>query len=85
MAPLFSGSGNQPPFRADYRNRDNGLLYTTNPAKGPDIEASLHMDFSDADRADAAKLNAILWRNRMGTTPMPQIQHQVFPADDDDE
>ncbi|PNA03339.1 hypothetical protein, partial [Pseudomonas sp. FW215-R3] len=27
MAPLFSGPGTQPPFAADYRNRDNGLLY----------------------------------------------------------
>src|SRR5260370_27030184 len=27
MAPLFSGSGEQPPFTADYRNRNNGLIY----------------------------------------------------------
>ena len=24
MAPLFTGPGDQPPFKADYRNRDNG-------------------------------------------------------------
>ncbi len=24
MAPLFAGAGDQPPFKADYRNRDNG-------------------------------------------------------------
>src|SRR5258705_5322889 len=27
MAPLFSGSGQQPAFSADYRNRDSGLMY----------------------------------------------------------
>ena len=30
MAPLFSGSGQQPAFTADYRNRDNGLIYQMN-------------------------------------------------------
>jgi DNA-binding beta-propeller fold protein YncE len=80
MAPLFSGLGNHAPFKADYRNRDDGLIYTMNPPKGPDAEASAQMDFSEADRADASKLNGILWRNRMGTKPMPPIQHQVFPS-----
>src|SRR6476661_4925037 len=30
MAPLFSGTGQQPPFSADYRNRANGLIYQIN-------------------------------------------------------
>ena len=80
MAPLFSGSGNHAPFAADYRNLEHGLIYTMNPRKGPDAQASQEMDFSDADRADAAELNRILWRNRRGSAPMPAIQHQVFPA-----
>jgi DNA-binding beta-propeller fold protein YncE len=84
MSPLFSGHGTHAPFQADYRNRDNGLIYTMNPAKGPDAKASAQMDFSDADRADATLLNEILWRNRKGNTPMPAIQHQVFPAAGDD-
>src|SRR2546423_356937 len=30
LAPLFSGPGRQPVFTADYRNRDNGLIYSIN-------------------------------------------------------
>jgi hypothetical protein len=67
-------------FEADYRNRDNGVIYTMNPPNGPDAQASQEMDFSEADRADAGELNKILWLNRMGLRPIPPIQHQVFPA-----
>ena len=34
MAPLFTGAGDQPPYTADWSNRDNGLIYQTNPSKG---------------------------------------------------
>jgi DNA-binding beta-propeller fold protein YncE len=78
MAPLFSGVGDQPPFSADARNLENGLIYQMNPPKGPDAKASAAMDFSHADAADAAELNAILWRDRMGSRPIPQQQHRVF-------
>jgi len=74
MAPLFSGSG-QPPFQADYRNRENGLLYRTNPANAPGAEESMKMDFTHADAAPAQRLNAILWRDRMGNRPMPAPRH----------
>ena len=70
MAPLFSWSG-QPPFKADYRNRDNGLLYRMNSPKAPGAQASMKMDFTHADAAPARRLNAILWRDRMGSRPMP--------------
>ena len=33
MTPEFSGAGDQVPFTADYRNRDNGLIYTANTEK----------------------------------------------------
>jgi hypothetical protein len=29
------------------------------------------MDFTHADRADASKLNVILWRDAMGDRPVP--------------
>jgi DNA-binding beta-propeller fold protein YncE len=80
MASLFSGPGNHEPFSADYRNMEHGLIYAMNPRKGPDAQGSQNMDFSNADRADAAELNKILWRNRKGSASMPSIQHQVFPA-----
>jgi lactonase family protein with 7-bladed beta-propeller len=74
IAPLFSGPG-QPPFQADYRNRDNGLLYRTNTSSAPGARESLKMDFTHADAAPAQRLNAILWRDRMGNRPMPPPRH----------
>jgi DNA-binding beta-propeller fold protein YncE len=78
MAPLFAGTGDQPPFNADARNLQNRLIYQMNPAKGPDAKASAAMDLSRPDAADAEELNAILWRDRMGDRPMPPQQHRVF-------
>jgi len=78
MAPMFTGTGNQPPFAADYRNRDNGLLYETNPVTAPGAKASARMDFSKPDAADAAELNAILWRATKGDAPEPKAQHEVI-------
>lgn len=74
IASLFRGNGDHAPFTADFRNRDNGLLYQANPAKGPGAKESAEMDFTHADRADTAKLNAILWQNRMGDKPMPNTR-----------
>jgi DNA-binding beta-propeller fold protein YncE len=76
MAPLFSGSGTQPAFEADYRNRDNGLLYQMNEK---DWKEGKNLDFSHADAADNIVLNQFLWRDRMGHAPMPSPQHTVFP------
>jgi DNA-binding beta-propeller fold protein YncE len=77
MAPLFSGAGTQPPFTANWRNRDNSLIYQMNPAKGQGAGESAKMDFSHADAANPAVLNAILWRDRKGDRPMPAAQHKV--------
>jgi DNA-binding beta-propeller fold protein YncE len=77
MAPLFSGDGTQPPFVADYRNRDNGLIFEMNEK---DWNEGRNMDFSHADAVDTALLNQFLWKDRMGETPMPEPQHNVFPA-----
>ena len=78
MAPLFSGTGDQPPFNADSRNLQNGSIYQMNPPKGPDAKASATMNFSHPDSVDPDKLNAILWHDRMGPRLMPQQQHHVF-------
>ncbi len=79
MAPLFSGPGDQPPFTADVQNRENGMIYTMNSPDAPGAKQSAQMDFSNADQAPAAELNAVLWRDRMGNTPMPKPRHVVFP------
>jgi len=81
MAPLFSGAGNQPAFKADYRNRDNGMIYQANAANAPGAKQSAKLNFSLADAADANVLNAILWRAAKGNVPMPAPRHNVFPAD----
>ena len=46
-------------------------LKAVNPATGPLEKASLDLDFSGPDRADPAKLNAILWAALKPGVPMP--------------
>jgi DNA-binding beta-propeller fold protein YncE len=77
MAPLFSGTGQQPAFTADFRNRDNGLIYEMN---AKEWKEGKNLDFSHADAVDTALLNKFLWQDRMGNIPMPPPQHNVFPA-----
>jgi len=79
MAPLFEGEGKQPAFTADWRNRDNGLIYQTNSPKAPGAAQSSKMDFSRPDAAKASELNAILWREAKGSRPIPAVKHGVFP------
>jgi hypothetical protein len=76
MAPLFTGPGTQQPFVADYRNRDNGLIYEMNTK---DWKEGANLDFKHADAIDTALLNKFLWQDRMGEAPMPSPQHNVFP------
>ncbi len=80
MAPLFTGAGDQPAFKADYRNRDNGMIYQANAANAPGAKQSAKLDFSHADAADTDVLNAILWRAAKGNVPMPAPKHTVFAA-----
>ncbi len=78
MAPLFTGAGDQPAFKADYRNRDNGMIYQANAPNAPGARLSSKLDFSHADAADTNILNAILWRAAKGNVPIPTPQHTVF-------
>jgi DNA-binding beta-propeller fold protein YncE len=78
MAPLFAGSGTQLPFTADYRNRDNGLIYEMNTK---DWKEGENLDFEHVDAVDTALLNKALWQDRMGDAPMPAPRHNVFPAE----
>jgi hypothetical protein len=78
MGPLFSGAGNQAAFTADWRNRENGLIYQINPLQGQGAGESAEMDFSHPDAANPTELNAILWRDRKGDQPMPAAQHTMF-------
>jgi hypothetical protein len=90
IAPLFTGPGTQAPFKADYRNRDNRLIYTANKKDAEGAKESEKMNFTHADAVDTALLNQILWRDRMGAQPMPPVKHTIIPdrpraKDDDDD
>ncbi len=85
IASLFRGAGDQPAFEADYRNRDNGLIYQANTPKAPGAQESSRMDFHHEDRADPRVLNVILWRDAMGNKPLPeQLAHPQRRERDND-
>jgi hypothetical protein len=73
IASLFSGPGDQPPYNADYRNEKNGLIYTANRKNAVGARASMKMDFSHEDRVPTEKLNIILWKQAMGSKPVPAM------------
>ncbi len=72
MSPLFSGRSPQPPFLADFRNQQSGLIYQQNTKDSRNAAASAAMDFRHADAADSRTLNAILWEDRKGKVPFPK-------------
>jgi hypothetical protein len=47
----------------------------------------MKMDFRHADRADAQKLNVILWKDAMGDKPVPAMltERRKKTAKDDDD
>jgi DNA-binding beta-propeller fold protein YncE len=83
MTQMFSGKGDQAPYKADYRNLKNGLIYERNRREAPGAKISSKMDFSRPDAAGAARLNRVLWQDQKGSVPMPAAKHTVFPADGD--
>jgi DNA-binding beta-propeller fold protein YncE len=83
MGQLFSGPGDQAPYKTDYRNLKNGLIYERNRKEAPGAKISSRMDFSRPDAAGADSLNRLLWRDQMGAAPMPAAKHTVFPAGGD--
>ena len=88
ISPLFTGPGDQPAYSADFRNRDNNLIFTANKKTAPGAEDSMKMDFRHADRADTRKLNVILWKDAKGSTPVPaslKAKIKRVARDDDDD
>jgi DNA-binding beta-propeller fold protein YncE len=88
FAPLFDGAGDQPPFDAEYENRDNGMIYEVNSPRAPGANQSGKMDFRREDKADPRLLNVILWRDAMGNKPLPKalahLHGKAGRKDDDD-
>jgi hypothetical protein len=87
ISSLFTGAGDQAAYAADYSNRDNGLIYTANAKTAEGAKESMKMDFRHADRADAQKLNVILWKDAMGDAPVPAMlrERRKKNAKDDDD
>jgi hypothetical protein len=87
ISTLFTGSGDQPAYSADYSNRDNGLIYTANKKTAVGAQESMKMDFRHADRAPTEKLNIILWKDATGDKPIPAMlkAHVKKPGKDDDD
>ena len=87
MGSLFTGVGDQAPFVADYTNRDNRLIFQANAKTAPGAKESAKMDFTHADRADARKLNVILWQDAMAGAPVPSMltEKRRKPKKDDDD
>jgi DNA-binding beta-propeller fold protein YncE len=83
IAPLFDGAGDQPPFDADYKNRDNGMIYEVNSPQAPGARQSNRLDLRHEDKADPRLLNAILWRDAMGKKPLPEALRHSSSKDDD--
>ncbi len=83
MGPMFSGAGEQPAFKADYRNLKNGLIYEINRRDARGASESSKMDFSRPDAAGAAALNKVLWQDQKGDTPAPAPKHAIVPASSD--
>ena len=53
MGRMFSGSGDQPAYKADYRNLKNSLIYETNKREAPGAIISSRMDFSRPEHGAA--------------------------------
>jgi hypothetical protein len=86
IGSLFTGPGDQPAFTADTANRDNNLIYTANAPNAVGAKDSAKMDFTHADRADPRKLNVILWKDAMGSAPVPaQLTQKPKKTKDDDD
>jgi DNA-binding beta-propeller fold protein YncE len=87
ISSLFTGTGDQPAYDADYSNRDDGLIYTANAKTAPGAKESMKMDFRHADHADAQKLNVILWKDAKGDAAVPsmlKVRTKKSAKDEDD-
>ena len=87
ISSLFTGPGDQKPYTADYSNRENGLIYTANTRNAVGARQSSKMDFTHEDSQPTEKLNAILWKDAMGNTPVPamlKVHAKKAENDDDD-
>ena len=88
LASELEGPGDQPAFVADRSNEVNSLIYKANAKSAPGAAESERMDFRHADRADARRLNVILWRDAMGDRPAPasllETRKKAARHDDDE-
>jgi hypothetical protein len=68
MTSVFQPLPDATPYTAE---KPRISLTNRNPEKGPGAEASLHMDFDEADKNDDDELNDVLWRAIRSSDPPP--------------
>ncbi len=69
MAPLFTGTGDQPVFTADYRNRDNQLIYQANVKERAGSERIVIAEFLCGRRRRYRSAECNLVARRKGRHP----------------
>jgi hypothetical protein len=65
--PMFDGFSEKPDLQPYSVISPKVSLTETNPAQGHGAAESARMDFSEADKIDDNKLNAILWKAIKGS------------------
>jgi DNA-binding beta-propeller fold protein YncE len=77
-APMYPSFDSVPNLAA-YTNAEPRVnLFAKNPARGPDAEASLKLDFSEYDRVDPAEMNRILWKALKAGAVLPAPVRSAF-------
>ncbi len=76
--PLFRCFTDKPDLEAYNCQPYLGDLEARNPEKGLGAQQSALLDFSDVDRADPQKMNAILWHALKPGTPVPAPVHSFL-------
>jgi hypothetical protein len=86
--PLANDFTGEPNFGAYTAIVPSADMEARNPKDGSGAVASLELDLSQVDRADPAKLNAILWHALRPGVPVPAPKHSpiaILSRDDDDD
>jgi hypothetical protein len=72
--PMFAAFANSPDLKPYTPEPPRIDTNERNPPANPTAAMSMHMDFSEADRADDDELNDVLWRAVRKTDPPAPVR-----------